>query len=282
MPFFSDLAPAILAGALLCPSLAQSSPLADVERFLSRQASQVVKQQLGEQEALALYTREQRQPSFSACTDLFPGRRPIAVSVVSPEMRPVPLCSDHFAVLYSQRSKTPLVVVERLTAEQLQMASGRPRTDEFVADPRLSPSVRAELADYRGAATPVDRGHMAPAADAPSERGMQQSFVLSNIIPQDPGNNQRVWSKVESDVRKYVRRATGAVYVYTGPLFDAGTATIGAGRVWVPTRIFKLVYDEARGRAWAYVLPNAETAIEKPMDYASFVRMTGLHLLDGL
>ena len=33
--------------------------------------------------------------------------------------RPTPLCFDDFAVLYSRRSKTPLVAVERLTRQQL-------------------------------------------------------------------------------------------------------------------------------------------------------------------
>jgi endonuclease G len=52
--------------------------------------------------------------------------------------------------------------------------------------------------------------------------------------------------------------------------------------VWVPTRLFKLVYDAASQRAWAYVLPNAETQIQKPMDYATFVNSTGLKLLGNL
>lgn len=73
------------------------------------------------------------------------------------------------------------------------------------------------------------------------------------------------------------------MFVYTGPLFDSDHETIGRNRVWVPTRIFKLVYDQATGRAWAHVLPNhAEARIGRPMDYAGFVRETGLDLLKGI
>ena len=65
-------------------------------------------------------------------------------------------------------------------------------------------------------------------------------------------------------------------------LFDPGHTTIGDNKVWVPTRLFKLVYDDSSKRAWAYVLPNAEARIERPMDYATFVKTTGLNLLDNL
>jgi endonuclease G len=102
------------------------------------------------------------------------------------------------------------------------------------------------------------------------------------MVPQDPTNNRKIWSKVESDVRKFAKRAEGNVYVFTGPLFDPGHTTIGDNKVWVPTRLFKLVYDASSQRAWAYVLPNAEARIERPMDYDAFVKTTGLKLLGNL
>ena len=50
----------------------------------------------------------------------------------------------------------------------------------------------------------------------------------------------------------------------------------------MPTRLFKLVYDASSKRAWAYVLPNAQTRIQRPMDYDAFVKSTGLKLLGNL
>ncbi len=197
-------------------------------------------------------------------------------------MKPLALCSDNFAVVYSKTSKTPLVVVERLTAAQLQDAKSEERTNQFYPDPRIPQGGRAELSDYRGQHPSLDRGHQAPAADAPNQKAMAQSFALSNMVPQDPTNNRKVWNKIEGDVRKFARRAKGNVFVFTGPLFDQGYSTIGKNKVWVPTRLFKLVYDESSRRAWAYVLPNAQTGIERPLDYATFVSATGLHFLDDL
>lgn len=233
-------------------------------------------------QAIDLYSRTQQQASFDGCANLFPAARPINMASVPARMKPLALCSDNFAVLYSQTSKTPLIVVERLNADQLQDAKGEERTNQFYPDPRIPKSGRAELSDYRGQHPAVDRGHQSPAADAPNPNAMAQSFALSNMVPQDPTNNRKIWSKVESDVRKFAKRADGNVYVFTGPLFDAGHTTIGDNKVWVPTRLFKLVYDASSKRAWAYVLPNSETRIERPMDYETFVKTTGLKLLGNL
>jgi len=237
---------------------------------------------LSEREALALYSSAQRELSFDACADEFPREQPLALGLVPASMKPVALCSDAFAVLYSQTSKTPLVVVERLNARRLQDAQGEQRSDNFYPDPRIARAGRADLADYRGQQPAVDRGHQSPAADAPTPQAMAQSFSLSNMVPQNPVNNRKVWNKIEQDVRKFARRARGDVFVFTGPLFDSGHETIGRGKVWVPTHLFKLVYDVSSGRAWAYVLPNAETSIVAPMDYQAFVARTRLPLLEDL
>ena len=228
---------------------------------------------------IELYATAQRSSTFDGCKQLFPGGKPISLTVVSADWMPRGLCSDAFAVLYSGKSKTPLIVVERLNRQQIDDADEK-RTNEFFPDPRLPTAERAYLDDYKGSG--FDRGHMSAAGNAPTPNAMAQTFALSNIVPQDSTHNRKVWRKVETDARKYARRAQGGVFVFTGPLFDPGHATIGRNKVWVPTRIFKLVYDEATGRAWAHVLPNtADAQIGVPMDYAGFVRETGLDLLRG-
>lgn len=268
------------AGLMLLSGAAEARSLLDYVQDAKSVHSEYKQHSSSQSDALSLYSSTQRQHSFAACADKFPQSRPIAVTSVPAQMKPLALCSDNFAVLYSQTSKTPMVVVERLNASLLKDAQGEERTNVFYADPRIPKAGRAELSDYRG--SNLDRGHQSPAADAPDQRSMAQSFALSNMIPQDPTNNRKIWSKVESDVRKFAKRTSGDVYVYTGPIFDAGHKTIGDNRVWVPTRIYKLVYDASSQRAWAYVLPNAETRLGKPMDYDTFVSETGLQLLGNL
>lgn len=219
--------------------------------------------------------------SFANCANLFPGGQVFSASQVDAQWKPTELCFKSFAVLHSGLSKTPLVVVERLDRQQLADALDSQRTNEFYADPRLKAGSRAELDDFSGSG--LDRGHMAPAGNQPDQEAMAQSFALSNIVPQDPFNNRKVWSKVESDTRHYARRAAGAVYVFSGPIFRGQPATIGPNRVWVPTHLYKLVFDEASGRSWAHILPNtAEARVGKPVGYAEFVQQTGLNLLPAL
>lgn len=223
--------------------------------------------------------QRQSGAGFGACESMFPGgAKPVIPGAQKLQLRS--LCFDGFAVIHSGATKTPMVSVEVLSRTRLNDALDEARSDLFFADERLPASERAELSDYAGSG--YDRGHVAPAADMPDARSMAQSFALSNMVPQDPHNNRKVWSKIESDVRKYVRRAPGRVYVFSGPLFSASPRTIGRG-VHVPSHLYKLVYDESSSRAWAYVLANsADARIERPVDYARFVQMTGLQLLPGV
>jgi len=212
---------------------------------------------------------------FAQCPQFFPGAHPAQLPA-GPHLRE--LCFSAFAVLYNSQTKTPLVVVERLNRAALVHAREQHRTDRFYPEARLPRAERAELEDYRGSG--YARGHMAPAGDMSTPEAMAQSFSLANMVPQNQKHNSGPWSKVERDTRKYVMRARGDVFVFTGPLFEAAPSTIGGGHIAVPSQIFKLVYDASNGRAWAYIQANrADTVVEAPMDYAGFVRRTGLQLL---
>ncbi|MGJ7531362.1 hypothetical protein ACSFB7_37120, partial [Variovorax sp. GB1P17] len=58
--------------------------------------------------------------------------------------------------------------------------------------------------------------------------------------------------------------------------------TIGANRVRVPTHLFKLVYDESTGKAWAHWQSNSEEArAGRPMSYGELTQRVGMELLPG-
>src|SRR5690606_4352018 len=165
------------------------------------------------------------------------------------------LCFSGFAGLHSGRTKTPVFVAERLDRRSLARAQGIARTDRFYAEARLPRSERAELEDYRGSG--YSRGHMAPAGNMATETTMAQSFSLANMVPQNQAQNAGPWSRIEQDTRKYVMRAKGDVFVFTGPVYGASPSTIGSGKVAVPEHIYKLVYDPATGRSWVHWQQNA-------------------------
>ncbi len=217
----------------------------------------------------------QVQTSFAQCPQFFPNRQAPVVPA-GPSLRE--LCFSSFAILHSGQAKTPVFVAERLNRRSLEQAQGVQRTDKFYADARLPKAERAELGDYRGSG--YSRGHMAPAANMATPDAMAQSFSLANMVPQDQRHNGGAWSSIEQDTRKYAMRATGDVYVFTGPVYASRPKTIGAGQVAVPSQIFKVVYDASTGRSWVHWQANhPDTKAGPPISYDEFVQRTGLHLL---
>jgi endonuclease G len=219
-------------------------------------------------------------PGFAACRWYFPGGQAPRVADLQAR-KPRDLCYEAFAILHSGREKTPIFVVERLTSAQLRNDRSGERTDKFFADARVPAAQRAQLSDYSDSG--YDRGHMAPAGDMPTPTAMAQSFSLANMVPQAPQNNRGVWAKLESDTRKYVLRAQGPVFVFTGPVYSNRPRTIGSGEVAVPSYLFKLVYDQHAGRAWAHWVPNSDDArAGAPISYRELVRRTGIEFLPGI
>jgi endonuclease G len=215
---------------------------------------------------------------FAACPQFFLNGTPPIV-----EKHPMQraLCYDAFAILHSGESKTPVYVAQRLNRASIA-DTGEKRTNKFFPDARLRSAERANLDDYKGSG--FDRGHMAPAGDMPSAQAMAQSFSLANMVPQAPEHNRGVWAKtVEAATRKYASRATGDVYVITGPVYEPSVAEspgIGSGMVRVPKYLFKLVYDEQRGKSWVHWQENSDEAkASLPISYNEFVRRTGISLL---
>ncbi|STR44790.1 DNA/RNA non-specific endonuclease [Iodobacter fluviatilis] len=230
-------------------------------------------------------TSEKTTPSnegeFKACPEFFYNRTP--PKVLSSEWKGRAICFSTFAVYHSGLTHTPLFVAERLNKQQLQEAQGEQRTNRFYSEARLPFSERATLEDYKG--TGYDRGHMAPAGDMPTPEAMAQSFSLANMVPQAPENNRGVWAKsVEKAVRKYVMRASSDVYVITGPFFENGkTADPSMTHVWVPSALYKLVYDPTAGKSWAYWVDNQnEAKLQGVISYEALVKKTGIHFIAAL
>lgn len=215
------------------------------------------------------------QTSFAQCRQFFPeGRPPLVPSGAA--LRE--LCFSSFAILHGGRTKTPVFVAQRLNRRMIEQARDIDRTDRFYAEARLPVAERAELSDYRGSG--YSRGHMAAAGDMHDAQAMAQSFSLANMVPQHQVHNAGAWNRIEQDTRKYVLRARGDVYVFTGPVYSDKPRTIGEGRVAVPEHLYKVVYDAATGRNWVHWQENGPDAVAgPPITYADFVRRTGLHLL---
>jgi endonuclease G len=88
-----------------------------------------------------------------------------------------------------------------------------------------------------------DRGHMCPAGDNKWDaKAMQESFLLTNVCPQNHGLNKYEWNDVEKLCRQWAQRY-GAVDVVCGPLYEPKVQPrfIGRNKVRVPDAFFKVV-----------------------------------------
>jgi len=177
--------------------------------------------------------------------------------ILSDDKDSVYLCRTGYAVAYSTKYKNPTYVIERVTKERI---GEEPRTEDFRPDIDIKPEHQATLQDFSGAG--YDRGHMSPAANNGSNKeAMSQSFLLSNMVPQNPGNNRGIWKQVEVNVRNWVIKSKD-LYVIQGPIFDEGYKTIGPNKVAVPTRLYKIIIDNQSGFMLAFIFPNDKLEIK--------------------
>ena len=92
-----------------------------------------------------------------------------------------------------------------------------------------------------------DRGHLCPAGDRRfSKAAHDETFLTSNISPQEHQFNAGVWNRLEQKVRYWAKKYDG-VFVVTGGILKDGLKTIGEERVAVPNQFYKIVLDNTNG-----------------------------------
>jgi endonuclease G len=197
------------------------------------------------------------------------------------------LTKDHYVTCHNNEYLVPDWVAYHLTRDNLQ--GNTARTDNFRADPELPEGERAVLADYRRSG--YDRGHMAPAAAFQRSReAMSETFVLSNMAPQRPNLNRRIWRILEEQVRS-LAEAHGNIWVFTGPLYlDANgdpaepTVFIGPTDVAVPTHFYKAILCEhttGTVETFAFIMENRlQPLVGQPSGY--LVSVDSVEALSGL
>lgn len=190
------------------------------------------------------------------------------------------LCSSDYVVLHSGVVRIPLYAAEHLTRARLGQAKGLPRHDNFRPDPRLPAEDRSELRDY--AKSGFDRGHLAPSGDMSSPDAQNESFLLSNIIPQEPSNNRLLHEAIESIVRVEAKKR-GELFVVTGVIFPkSGLMYALKNRVYVPAQIYKAVYDPKKNEAAAYLEFNSPGSNYEIVSIQSLSALAGVDIFPGV
>ena len=216
------------------------------------------------------------------------------------------VCHTRYIVLHNNETKTPAWVIEPLNRKQVSGNFTRPGT-KFSSEDAVCEPAQAKDNDYSN--SKYDRGHQAASADFSSNADwMEESFILSNAVPQQGlGFNRGIWKEFEQLVRK-LTKDRGELYVITGPIYpdaDGNTPDITKNNnackneikfaapkkaaicndnnknskvkcdagVAVPVGLFKIFYDPSSRRANAYVMPN--------IDHRPFEETKALEYLKG-
>ena len=215
-----------------------------------------------------------------------------------PSLRPetrygVPLADQflfnrEYIVGYSYLFRQPRFAMEVIDPKNRAVEVAR--TDSFRPDLRVPEKFRADLDDFTG--TGFDRGHLISSADRRAT-GIKNSetFLLTNMSPQNPSFNRGIWGRLEAEVRELAKTFV-EVYVICGPLFDVDETitVIGEGEVRIPVAhsFFKSVLAEReRGRMelFSFIFPN-EGSSAPTSDFLTTTRAievrAGLSLWDRL
>lgn len=209
------------------------------------------------------------------------------------------MMKPQYALSYSRDRGTPNWVSWHMHQDWFGTA---PRQNDFRADTTLPEEwYRVSPSSYTGSG--FDLGHNVPPADR-TKTGVDYSatFLMTNMIPQAPNNNQIAWAFLEDFTRNLVH--TGKeVYVIMGNYGIGGTGTNGSaqtidkGRVTVPKRIWKVLVVLRKGeydidrittdtRVIAVDIPNSNTMDMEWGTYRTSVdsieQATGFDLLSNL
>ncbi|MEM7186153.1 MAG: DNA/RNA non-specific endonuclease [Bacteroidota bacterium] len=160
---------------------------------------------------------------------------------------------NYFTLSYSEVHEQAEWVAYELLPEHI--SSNQIERPYFVQDRK----VRSESADWRNYKNSgFDRGHLCPAGDRKFDyNAFHETFLTSNISPQDPDFNGGIWNRLEQKVRFWAKKYDG-VFVVTGGVLKSGLSTIGNERVSVPDHFYKIVADhsEENIKAIAFLIPN--------------------------
>ncbi|MGI8542924.1 MAG: DNA/RNA non-specific endonuclease [Aridibacter sp.] len=177
-----------------------------------------------------------------------------------------------YALSYNRERGTPNWTSWQLDSTWLGSAR---RQNDFRPDDTLpSGFYRVTQFDYSGSG--FDRGHMTPSADRTASIAENSAtFLMTNMVPQSPDNNQGPWAVLENDIRSFLNGTQNEIYVISGGTGVGGTGsngymeTIAGGNVTVPAYTWKVFLILPSGdndvsrvtgetRTIAVIMPNVQ------------------------
>ena len=164
---------------------------------------------------------------------------------------------DAFISYYDCSVLNPACVVWVLTPEAFQ-GNLKPTTRHFKTDTQL-PTPRVKDSDLKG--TGYVRGHLCPAGDRDSDKGLlKQTYLTSNLTPMTMVCNSGPWKAVEDSCRR-LALCHGKLLCAAGIVPEYGdTIVSGHKKIFVPGRFWKmakcLVHPD---EVWIWIVHNSSS-----------------------
>ncbi|MCC3154492.1 DNA/RNA non-specific endonuclease [Hymenobacter sp. BT770] len=153
------------------------------------------------------------------------------------------MTKTQYTMSYSRDKGKPNWVSWHLSSAWL---GSTPRQDNFAADNTL-PSTWYHVGSTSYSGSGFDRGHICPSADRTgSVADNSATFLMTNMMPQAPTNNQQTWAGLENYARTLVGQGYEC-YIIAGSYGTGGTGsagyatTINSGHITVPSNCWKVL-----------------------------------------
>ena len=160
---------------------------------------------------------------------------------------------NYYSLSYSEHDEQAEWVAYELKKSDL---SNRVYDRPYFEEDKAVTTKSADWRNYRNSG--YDRGHLCPAGDRKfSEFAYNETFLTSNISPQNREFNTGIWNRLEQKVRYWAKKHDG-VYVVTGGILKPGLKFIGSEKVSVPEEYYKIIVDLSNGnhKAIGFLMPN--------------------------
>lgn len=164
---------------------------------------------------------------------------------------------QYYTLGYSEQDEQALWVMYDLTSNQLCSASVR-RFDCFRTDTNIT-TLSASPSDYKNSG--YDKGHLCPAGDRSFDKyAMNETFLMSNMSPQEQQFNRGIWKTLEEFTRDYAI-FSGEITVITGPVIFNKHFSL-TNNVSVPQMYYKVLVNTNKQECLCYLIPNQESKKE--------------------
>ncbi|QXP66496.1 DNA/RNA non-specific endonuclease [Polaribacter sp. AHE13PA] len=163
---------------------------------------------------------------------------------------------QNYSLSYSEKHEQAEWVAYELKASDLSSTNYKRPYFE------IDNAVKTKAAHWRNyKKSGYDKGHLCPAADRRfSKSAHDETFLTSNISPQEHKFNAGVWNRLEQKVRYWAKKNDG-VFVITGGVLENNLKTIGSEAVAVPNQFYKVILDKTNGKIkmLAFLMPHKES-----------------------